>query len=180
MLAITHKMLSIMILNPMLLLFESFDSYAQPSISDEVSISVIATIVDSESISLNIITLQNLTIRPEDILAGENEIYVSPINAENAGLIFLKGNPNTGVNIYYQAEEFIYSINGDDYVKISYVMSGYEERNQQASTLFETNDVFIALNENGEYFLWIGGLINTGNAGAGLYSGDFVFEISNL
>lgn len=163
-----------------LLVVISMAACAHTLMSDGVSIRVSATVVDSESISLDIITLQNMAIRPEDFLKGQNEIYVSPINAVNAGMMLLKGNPNAGVNIHYQPEEFIYSKSGDDFIKIHYVMSGYGERNQQASTLLETADLFIELNDDGEYFLWVGGLINTNNAGAGVYSGDFVFEISYL
>ncbi len=180
MLFTTHQLLTIMVLSSMVYLLNPFDACVQIPISDGVSIRVSATVVDSESISLDIITLQNMAIRPEDFLEGQNEVYVSPIDAVNAGLMLLKGNPNAGVNIHYQPMEFIYSKSGDDYIKINYVMSGYEERNQQASTLLETADVFIELNGDGEYFLWIGGLINISNAGAGVYSGDFVFEVSYL
>lgn len=164
----------------MVLVLNPFDVCAQTPSSEGVPIRVIATVVDSESISLDIITLQNMAIRPEDFLKGLNEIYVSPINAVNAGFMLLKGNPNAGVNIHYQPGEFIYSESGADYIKINYMMSGSGERNQEASTLLETADVFIELNDDGEYFLWIGGLIDIGNAGAGVYSGNFVFEVSYL
>ena len=169
---------TINILFLILLVVATMASRAQTPMSDGVSIRVSATVVAPESLSLDIITLQNMALRPEDFLKGHNEIYVSPINAVNAGLILLKGNPNAGVNIHYQPEAMIYSSSGDDHIMINYVMSGNGERNQQASTLLETADVFIKLNDEGEYFLWIGGLINTGNAAAGMYSGDFVFEIS--
>ncbi len=163
-----------------LLVVASMAGRAQTPMSDGVSIRVNATVVDSESISLDIITLQNMAITPEAFLQGQNEVYVSPINAVDAGLMMLKGNPNAGVNIHYQPEERIYCKSGDDYIQINYVMSGYKKRNQQASTLLEAADVLIKLNDEGEYFLWIGGLINTGNAGAGMYNGGFVFEISYL
>lgn len=180
MLAIHHKLPAILVLNALLFLLNPFSACAQTLISDGVSISVSATVVDSESISIEIITLQNIAIRPEDFLEGMNEIFVSPITAVNAGLMLLQGNPNAGVKIHYQPKEFIYSESGDDYMKINYVMSGSGERNQEASFLFNTTDIFIKLNDDGEYFLWIGGLIHLSNATTGLYSGNFVFEVSYL
>lgn len=180
MLSNPNNKLTMVFLNTLIFLLNPFGANAQTPISDGVSIRVNANVVDAESISLDIITLQHMTIRPEYFLMGQNEIYVSPIKSDNAGLMLLKGKPNTGVNIHYPPEAFIYGKNGDDCIKISYVMSGYPVRNQQASTLTEAPDVFIELNDDGEYFLWIGGLVDLGNAGAGNYSGDFIFEISYL
>ncbi len=180
MLSTPHQLLTIMVLNSMVFLLNPFDACTQIPISDGVSIRVSATVVDSESISLDIITLQNMTIKPDDVVEGQNAIYVSPITGVNAGLMLLKGNPNAGVNIHYQPEEFIYSKSDDDYLTIKYVMSGYEERIQKASTLLETADVFVKLSDVGEYYLWVGGLIDISNATGGRFSGEFVFEISYL
>ncbi len=174
------QLIAILFLTSLAMVVTPMDALVQTPMSDGVSIRVTATVVDAESVSLDIVTLQNMVLRPEDLLEGQNDIFVSPIMGVNAGLMLLKGNPNAGVNIHYEPEEFIYTRSGDDYISINYLMSGNGVRNQQASKLFETADVFIELNDEGEYFLWIGGLINICNASAGMYSGDFVFEISYL
>ncbi|MEX0719360.1 MAG: DUF4402 domain-containing protein [Balneolaceae bacterium] len=138
------------------------------------SIDVRATIIPSiELITVNSMTFGNLQ-------PGQKEIYVNPINSLNAGFMIAVGMPETEFRLLYLPERELTQTNGNNTLTFKYEISGNSEENQSTSELLELDNRNIKFNEEGRYYVWIGGRVNIENAQPGNYEGDFTIEIDYI
>ena len=111
---------------------------------------------------------------------GQLEIYVNPVNSLNAGYMIAVGMPETEFRLNYLSERVLSQTNGNATLTFTYVLSGNSIENQSTSELLEGGNRNIRFNEEGRYYIWVGGRLNLENAQPGNYEGDFTIEIDYI
>ncbi|MCP9290086.1 MULTISPECIES: DUF4402 domain-containing protein [Gracilimonas] len=148
------------------------DRRGEPIVS--ASINVSASVIPSiELITVNSMTFPNLQ-------PGQREIYVNPVNSLNAGFMIAVGMPNTEFRLNYLPERELTQVDGNSTLTFTYELSGNSEENQSTSELLELDNRNIEFNEEGRYYIWVGGRVNIENAAPGNYEGDFTIEIDYI
>ncbi len=160
----------------LLLVFVAITVKAQITTKNGISIVVSATIVSDFPVELT--TLNNLVVSGDE--SAEREIYISPLTSSWAGLMRAKGKPGTQARMTYIVKEVLSNETGMGYITLNYEMSGNAERVQRASNLINTGNAILKFGEDGLYYLWVGGKVDTSNAVSGKYTGQFTIEIEYI
>lgn len=149
--------------------------FAQQSGSNiTTDIQVSATVIQS----IELITVN--AIRPGKLQPGQKEIDISPLYDASAGYMIALGTPGADFRLSFERERELYRTDGDGLIHFIYQVSGNDEENQAGSSLFLTENQNLKFNDDGRYYLWIGGNINLENAMPGNYHGDFTLEIDYI
>lgn len=149
---------------------------AQSSADDVVSANIRVNAVVMPSIEL--ITVNSMTLG--NMQPGQREIYVNPVNSLNAGFMIAVGIPDTEFRLNYLPERELTQTNGNATLTFTYEISGNSVENQSTSELLEVDNRNIRFNDEGRYYIWIGGRVNLENAEPGNYEGDFTIEIDYI
>jgi hypothetical protein len=149
---------------------------AQVSSGKSISINVSATVVGNSPVELT--TLNNMII--EGDINRMKEIYISPVKSPNAGLLRVKGRPNSQARMTYIINETLTDVNSTGKITLAYEMSGNPIRIQRASTLINTGEFILNFDNDGLYYLWLGVKIKLNHAYPGKYTGDFTVEIEYI
>ncbi len=128
--------------------------------------------------SIELITVNSM--RFGNTQPGQREIYVNPINSLNAGFMIAVGTPDAEFRLNYLPERELSQIDGNATLTFIYEISGNSEENQSTSELLELDNRNIRFNNEGRYYLWVGGRVNLENAAPGNYEGDFTIEIDYI
>ncbi|HBX64927.1 MAG TPA: hypothetical protein DEG32_01730, partial [Balneolaceae bacterium] len=80
----------------------------------------------------------------------------------------------------YLPELELTQIQGQGTLNFTYEISGNSEENQSTSELLELDNRNIRFNNEGRYYIWVGGRVNIENAPPGNYEGDFTIEIDYI
>ena len=140
------------------------------------SIHASATVVEATDIQL--ITMKDMMI---DQSAAQNGILtISPVTDEKAGKILVKGKVNSSIRLSYLNEMLLVNSSGDGTLVCKYSVSGYKSDNQRASQLLDVVERVVLLNENGEFYLWLGGTVDLSRAKPGNYDGEFTIQIEYI
>lgn len=172
-LGIMHRVLSALFL---LLIFCFQNLHAQNGEDQSISarVNVSAEVIQSiELITIN--TMQFGNAQP-----GQQEIYVNPVTSLNAGYMIAVGTPNAEFRLNYVPERELTQIDGDGTLTFTYEISGNSIEDQSTSELLELDNRNIRFNEEGQFFIWVGGRVNLQNAAPGNYEGDFTIEIDYI
>jgi len=154
----------------------SYTAAGQNFYKKNISISVAATVMSTGSVE--IVTLQNISVGGTSRLTGE--LFISPLTGDKAGLMMLKGKPGSVARVRCLLTEELQEINGNGCLVIHYQLSGYPGRVQHAAKIIDTGEVNVTFNEEGVYYLWIGGRIDLKRALPGIYRGQFTIEVEYL
>ncbi|HMG14274.1 MAG TPA: hypothetical protein VK590_02435 [Saprospiraceae bacterium] len=151
--------------------------YAQQAKSvASVSIKATATVIEVQEIEM--ITMQDMVLDQANIENGF--IYISPKRDPEAGVMLVKGRPNSKVRINYINNLNLHNAVGEGKLEFHYEVTGYPSNNQRASQVLDSADPIIQFNEEGKYYLWIGGRVNVKDANPGNYLGEFTFQIEYI
>lgn len=135
--------------------------------------------IDAEVIpSIELITVNSMTLG--NMQPGQREIYVNPVNSLNAGFMIAVGMPDSEFRLNYLPERELTQSDGDATLTFTYEISGNTVENQSTSELLEVDNRNIRFNDEGRYYIWIGGRVNLENAEPGNYEGDFTIEIDYI
>lgn len=138
------------------------------------SIDVSARVIQSiELITVNTISFSNAQ-------PGEEEIYVNPINSNNAGFMIAVGTPEAEFRLNYLPERTLTQVGGDATLTFSYELSGNTEEDQPSAELLDFENRNIQFNLEGRYYIWVGGRVDLSEAVPGNYQGDFTIEIDYI
>lgn len=137
-----------------------------------VNVTATATVIDN----LSLTTIRDVTL--ESSLTVDGVMHVSPINSPYAGLMRINGSPGKSVRITYLTSETLIDEGGSGaLIKANYRISGFAGDNQNASVLLDIGEGNVRLNQKGEYFLWLGAILDLNNAGPGSYVSEFLIEL---
>ena len=145
---------------------------SQKAITAEISIS--ATIIQQ----IELITVSSMTFGRTQ--PGQVEIYVNPVNDINAGYMIAVGTPGAEFRLNYYPQITLTNTSGNGNLLFIYQISGNSQENQGTSQLFESENETFKFNEEGRYYIWLGGRVNLENAQPGSYEGDFTIEIDYI
>lgn len=152
----------------------SLPLFGQSNSSISAEVSVNAEIRQSiELITVN--TMQFGNVQP-----GQQQVYVDPVNSLNAGFMIAIGTPEAEFRLTYLPEREIPQIDGTGTLTFNYSISGSTEDEQATSELLENDNRNIRFNNEGRYYIWVGGSVDLGNAAPGNYEGDFTIEIDYI
>jgi len=159
---------------PIMLLLPALTMDAQKSTS--VSIKATATVVDKAEIEL-------VTIKQLDIDAGmavNGIINVSAKRDGQAGVMMVKGRPDASFRISFAPVVQIQNRAGKGSLTLKYEMYGYSSDNQGASEPIDAAARTLKINSDGQYYFWLGGIIDISKARPGKYEGEFTLEIEYI
>ncbi len=155
--------------------FHSFNIVAQNSWEEDSS----NLDVTAESIQvIELITVSSL--RLGKLQPGQLEVYVSPTTNSSAGYMIAVGTPGAEFQLNYIKTREVSRIDGEGSLKFEYEIAGNSDDEQLNSELLNNENLDIRFNENGLYYLWIGGTVDLSNAQPGSYVGDFTIEIDYI
>lgn len=156
-----------------LVLMTAFNMQAQKT---SVSIKAQATVIDKAEIEL-------VTIKALDIDAGmavNGIINVSAKRDGQAGVMLVKGKPNASFRISFTPVVEIPNSAGRGSLSLKYEMYGYTGDNQGASEPIDAAARTLKINSAGQYYFWLGGIIDISKARPGKYEGEFTLEIEYI
>jgi len=136
----------------------------------DISVNVIQTI--------EVITIQGMRITK--LQPGAKEVIINPINSGDAGFLIAYGSVDSDIRINYAKTKVITQTNGPGVLRFDYSISGNTEENQLASELLVDDARNLRFNNEGAYYIWVGGKINVENALPGNYAGNFTIEIEYI
>lgn len=160
-------------LKPLLLiLLWSFPTllYSQARVNIQVSAQVMG--------SIEMITIETLNFL--DAERSDAIITVDPLNSSNAGKMIARGSPGTEFRLNYLREQELTNIYGNSTLFFTYQVAGSGIDDQATAEMLDQEIRDLYFNEDGEFYLWIGGFVNLSEAGPGSYEGEFTVEIEYI
>jgi hypothetical protein len=143
---------------------------------EAVSITASATVLEVSEIEL--VTIKDMTV--DETFAENGILNISPVTDMNAGELLVKGRANAQMRITSPNQTVLVNTSGQGTLIFYYVISGFWSDNKQASEILYAPDRILQFNEEGQYYLWVGGRIDISNARPGNYEGEFVLEIEYI
>ena len=139
--------------------------------SASAKISVSATVVGT----IELITLQDIDIGV--VTPSMEFIIVKPDEDQGAGLIKFTGQPNLGIRIIFSQTVIMVAGDGST-LTVEYLVNGNKINEQGTSIPLLESPAEVVMNNDGEYFIWIGCQLDITKVVPGQqYDGDFVIEV---
>lgn len=158
-----------------LLVFSSglvFAQTADNQVSAQINISTEA-VQSIELITVNTMTIGNTQ-------PGQEIITVNPVTDLNAGFMIARGTPEAEFRLDYFTERRLTQIGGPGFLIFRYFLAGSVLEEQSTSELLDSENRTLRFNEDGMFYIWVGGEVNLQNALPGDYEGDFTIEIDYI
>lgn len=140
----------------------------------EVSINVSASV----SSTIEIFTLQTMDFAGEEIELGLVEI--NPVLNANAGRMVARGNPNAEIRINFIRNRELRSTTTNSVLQMEYLVAGNVIDEQANAEFIEQDDRDLQFNEEGEFYLWVGAIVDLSLAEPGSYEGEFSIEVEYI
>lgn len=169
-----HKRLSSIVLTTLVLLLNS-RGYAQGQQPIEMNVDVAATV---EATGIEVITIRSISLTEAD--REENIITVNPITSPNAGKMMAMGTPGGEFRVSFFRQRELTQPNSPSTLTFEYDVAGNEEDDQATSERLEQENRDYEFNDQGQFYLWIGGQVDISQASPGSYQGEFTLEIEYI
>ncbi|PAU93295.1 hypothetical protein CK503_12800 [Aliifodinibius salipaludis] len=140
----------------------------------DVNINVSAQVISSiEMITINSMNLSE--VEPEN-----NRISINPQNSTNAGKMIAIGNPNSEIRISYLEQRELTQPQRSETLIFNYEVAGNTEDDQSSAKILDRENRDFEFNEDGRFYLWIGGNVDISTASPGNYQGEFTIDIEYI
>ncbi|MDZ7715680.1 MAG: DUF4402 domain-containing protein [Balneolaceae bacterium] len=140
----------------------------------DVSVSINANIISS----IDLITIQSIQLSKEE--AQDNIITIDPTTSINAGKMIAIGTPNSDITISFLERRELTRNQGTESLIFNYAVAGNDQDDQSSAQILDQENRDFSFNDEGRFYLWIGGSIDISTATPGNYSGDFTLEIEYI
>lgn len=144
------------------------------SSGDSFSIGVSARVVNT----IEMITLRDMQFGP--VQPGQQQISIDPLQDSETGKMIAIGIPGSRIRVSFVRERVLTSSDGSSTLTFIYEIAGNDQDDQSSAELLQTENRNFDLNNEGEYFFWIGGQVNIQDAKPGQYNGDFTIEVEYI
>ena len=144
------------------------------SAQSDVSISVNASITSS----IELITIQSMKLSKAE--AQNNIIRINPTTSINAGKMIAIGTPNSEITISFLERRELTRNQGTETLIFNYSIAGNDQDDQTSAQILDADNRDLSFNEEGRFYLWIGGSVDISTAAPGNYSGEFTLEIEYI
>ncbi len=128
--------------------------------------------------TIELITVNSMTFGNNQ--PGQLIIYVNPVNDLNAGFMIASGTPEAEFRLDYELERQLNRVEGDGFLTFRYELSANTLEDQASSQIIDYENRNLRFNNEGLYYIWVGGEVNLENARPGNYEGDFTIEIDYI
>lgn len=128
--------------------------------------------------TVEMITIQSMDF--ENIEREESVIRVDPIFSERAGKMIARGDPNANFRIDYIRQRELANLEGEGLLYFNYEVAGSRIDDQETAELFNQDIRDLQFNDDGEFYIWIGGSVDLGEVNPGSYQGEFTIEIEYI
>ena len=142
-----------------------------------VNISASATVIGGD---IELKTISDMGIIDAQRLQQENIVYINPVFDPEAGIMRARGAPGALIRVSYLEEMEVTRREGPGKLFFVYEVSGYAGDNQRESELLDQIERELRLNDEGEFFFFIGGRVDLTEALPGNYDGEFTIEIEYI
>lgn len=151
-----------------------FSAATAQNTGSQFSINVSAEVVSS----VEIITIRSIALSEAE---SENDrIYINPQSSPKAGKMVAMGNPNDKIRISFVANRELAQQSGSQTLHFQYKVTGNTKDDQATAERLSPENRDFQLNENGRFYLWIGGEVDISTAPPGSYQGELTLEIDYL
>lgn len=152
------------------------DSYAQQATGsgDRFSIGVSARVVNT----IEIVTIRDMQFGP--VQPGQQQISIDPLQDSETGKMIAIGIPGSSIKVSFVRERTLTRVDGSSTLTFTYEIAGNDQDDQSSAELLQSENRNLDLNEEGEYYFWIGGQVNIEDAKPGQYNGDFTIEVEYI
>ncbi|MDI6401915.1 DUF4402 domain-containing protein [Balneolaceae bacterium ANBcel3] len=139
------------------------------------NIAVSASVLTTD---VTVVTIRDLLLDQQVASAGT--LQIDPQNDFQAGKLRAEGRPNAEVRISFLRERELSRTGGQEQLLFMYAVSGNDTNDQPSSELLDLDNRDFQLNDDGEFFFWVGGTADISGAVEGSYDGEFTIEIEYL
>lgn len=143
-------------------------------INSDVSINVSANVISS----IEMITIQSMNLAQAE--AENDRINIDPRNSSNAGKMIAIGNPNSEIRISYIEQRELTQQQSSETLLFNYQVVGSTEDDPSTAELLSRESRDFEFNEQGRFYLWIGGSVDISMATPGNYQGEFTVDIEYI
>lgn len=151
-----------------------FSAATAQNTGSQFSINVSAEVVSS----VEIITIRSIALSEAE---SENDrIYINPQSSPRAGKMVAVGNPNDKIRISFLNNRALSQQSGAKTLHFQYQVTGNAKDDQATAERLSPENRDFRLNENGRFYLWIGGEVDISAAPPGNYQGEFTLEIEYI
>lgn len=158
----------------MILLLGPIDSLLAQQNETEVNINVSAQVISSiEMITINSMNLSEVEVE-------NDQISINPQNSSNAGKMVAIGNPNSEIRISYLEQRELTQPQRSETLIFNYRVAGNTEDDQSSAEILSRENRDFEFNEDGRFYLWIGGNVDISTASPGNYQGEFTIDIEYI
>lgn len=164
----------VVILTVLVFLLNFVSTFAQAAEPQAVSISVSATV----SSALDLYTLQTVDFRYEDVV--QNVLSVDPISNSSAGKMVARGMPDTGIRISFLQNRELVNVDTNHVLLFEFFVAGNNQDEQESAEIITPDNRDLTFNDEGEFYIWVGGRVDLSTAQPGSYDGDFNIEIEYI
>lgn len=162
----------------LLLLFWGGNVAAQNTDTPFSSSSSVSASVEVIHLELELLTLRG--VRLYKVQPSEGEVYVNPVTSSGAGLLKAEGNAEAAIRITFQQQMNLTHETGASTLTFFYEVAGNTRENQSSAELITNSSRGFELNEDGEFYIWIGGRVDITTAISGNYEGAFTVEVEYI
>jgi hypothetical protein len=128
--------------------------------------------------TIELITVKGMTIR--QTRSEQQIIFINPINSGDAGHMIAVGNPEADIRINFIKDRELTRTDGVGLLKFNYQVTGNTDDNQLTSELLGDENRALRFNEEGQFYIWVGGTVDLQQATPGNYEGEFTLEIEYI
>lgn len=152
---------------------QPISAFAQEN-SPDISISVSAEVIST----IEMITIQSMNLTKEE--AVNNHIQINPQNSANAGKMIAIGTPNSDIRISFLEQRELTRQRGTESLLFNYRVAGNSQDDQSTAEILGQENRDFEFNEQGRFYLWIGGSVDISTASPGNYQGEFTLEVEYI
>jgi len=152
-------------------------SSAQPSIAQsdsDISVDVSAQVISS----IEMITIESMQLVNSE--ARNGIITINPQQSANAGKMVAIGTPNSDIRISYLQQRELTQEQGTETLLFEYIVVGNNQDDQASAERLNSESRDFEFNDEGRFYLWIGGQVDISTATPGNYQGEFTLDIEYI
>jgi len=142
--------------------------------NNDVSINVSAKVISS----IEMITIQSMKLSNAE--AQNDIIRIDPQTSANAGKMVATGTPNADIRISFLQRRELTHLNSSSTLEFNYRVAGNDKDDQSTAEILDRENRDFKFNDQGHFYLWIGGNVDISTATPGNYQGEFTVDIEYI
>jgi len=139
-----------------------------------ISIDVSAQVISS----IEMITIESMKLANSE--ARNGIITINPQRSANAGKMVAIGTPNSDIRISYLQQRELTRQQGAETLLFEYSVVGNDQDDQSSAERLNSENRDFEFNNEGRFYLWIGGSVDISTATPGNYQGEFTLDIEYI